>query len=275
MKLRTQTVLRCLVVSCVFSSPALAAKLQAQTLAAWKQYTSLTEARIAHELDSRDGFLVRDFLPESDAAAIRKVLEAGDIFIKRLKTRNEEGGEIKIPNGLVHHWYGSVLLRGAELDEVLSWVQDYENHQNYFEEVEDSRLVSRQGDVFDIFLRLRRRKVITVHYNTEHQVAYNRHGADAVTSRSESSRIAELDNPGTEHEREKSVENDRGYLWRLNSYWRFQQVPKGVIIECESIGLSRTVPLAIRWIVKPFITAVPRESLEAALQPFRNAFAAP
>ena len=275
MKLRAPRVLRWLVVSCFFSSPAPAAKLQAQTLEAWEQYRSLTEARIAHELDSRDLFLVRDFLPESDAAAIRKVLEAGDIFIRSLKTRNEEGGNIKIPRGLVHHWYGSLLLRGAELDDVLSWVQDYENHQNYFAEVEDSRLVSRQGDVFDIFLRLRRKKVITVHYNTEHQVAYNRHGPDAVTSRSASTRIAELVHPGTEREREKSVENDRGYLWRLNSYWRFQQVPKGVIVECESIGLSRTVPLAIRWIVKPFITAVPRESLEAALGPFRDAFAVP
>ena len=99
--------------------------------------------------------------------------------------------------------------------------------------------------------------------------------AGKASSRSEATRIAELDDPGKDREREKKpgVE-DRGYLWRLNSYWRFKQVPEGVVVECESISLSRTIPIAFRWVVKPFINSVPRESLEAALRPMREAFAA-
>ena len=199
-------------------------------------------------------------------------MDSRDTFIKKLKTRNEEGGDIKIPKGLVHHWYGIVLVRGAELEDVLRLVQDYDNHASYFEDVEDSRLVSHQGDEYEIFLRLRRKKVITVHYNTEHHVTYHRRAPGEAWSRSESTRIAELDNPGTTREREKPLENDRGFMWRLNSYWRFQQVPEGVIVECESISLSRTVPIAFRWIVKPFINSVPRESLELALRPLQDAF---
>ncbi len=39
--------------------------------------------------------------------------------------------------------------------------------------------------------------------------------------------------------REKPEGKDRGFLWRLNSYWRYQQVDGGVLVECESLTLSR------------------------------------
>jgi hypothetical protein len=67
--------------------------------------------------------------------------------------------------------------------------------------------------------------------------------------------------------------DDRGYLWRLNSYWRFLQEDGGVAVECESISLSRDIPLPFKFIVQPFINDVPRESLEAALLPMRKALA--
>lgn len=272
MKKPARTILLWLIVISNLPSSVGAAKLQPETLKAWERYKKLTEARIQREIASSDGFLVRDFLPESDVADIRSVLATGSIYVRKMTTSDEEGGKIKVPKGLVHHWYGIVFVPGVEIDEVLAWEQDYDNHKNYFEEVEDSRLVSRQGDVFDIFLRLRRKKVITVHYNTEHRVSYRRVDAGAATSRSESTRIAELESPGTDDEREKPVANDRGFLWRLNSYWRFQQMSEGVVVECESISLSRTIPWAFRWVVKPFINSVPRESLEATLRPLRDAF---
>jgi hypothetical protein len=251
-----------------------AAELHEETVKAWNLYKKLTEARIEEELGSSEGFLVREFLPDSDAAKIRTALARGDIFIRKLETRDEEGGKIKIPKGLVHHWYGSVLVPKISVDELLAWIQDYDSHQEYFEEVEDSRLVSRQGTVFEIFLRLRRKKIITVHYHTDHVVTYSRSVEGNASSRSEATRIAELKDPGKEREREiEPGVDDRGYLWRLNSYWRFKQVPEGVVVECESISLSRTIPAAFRWVVKPFITSVPKESLEAALRPMRVAFA--
>lgn len=259
------------VMACV---PALSegAKLRRETLEAWQEYRRLTEARIDRELESPDGFLVRDFLSDADQSEIQKALAANEIFIERLETKNEEGRDVKIPKGLVHHWYGVILVRGAELDDVLRWEQDYERHASYFEEVEDSRLLTNEGDEYEIFLRLRRKKVITVHYNTEHRVTYRRHGPNNASSRSESTRIAEIEDPGTEREREKPPGNDRGLLWRLNSYWRFHETPEGVVVECESISLSRTIPIAFRWVVKPFINSVPRESLESTLRPLRDAF---
>jgi hypothetical protein len=118
----------------------------------------------------------------------------------------------------VHHWYGTVFIPGATLQDVLRWEQDYPRHQDDFDEVEASRLISREGDVFRIFLRLRRTKVITVHYNTEHLVVYSQHGPGRASSKSEATHIGELEDVGTPREREKPSDQDRGFLWRLNSY---------------------------------------------------------
>jgi hypothetical protein len=255
-------------------APAWAAKLQEDTLAAWETYKRLTEARIEKELGSAQGFLVRDFLEAGEVQMILSRIRSG-VFVRELKTRSEEGAKIEIPKGLVHHWYATTFVPGANVSEVLAWVQDYDRHQDYFEEVEDSRLVSRRAQVFDIFLRLRRKKVITVHYNTDHEVSYRSLGNGRAASRSEATRIAELDRPGTPREKEKPVGDDQGFLWRLNSYWRFLEEDGGVAVECESVSLSRTIPLPMRWMVEPIINDVPRESLEAALLPLRKALGKP
>jgi hypothetical protein len=262
-----------LLVSWLWPGDGRAATLREETLVAWELYKKLTEERIERELASEDGYLIRDFFPDSDQALIRNTLARGKVYVDKMETRDEEGGKIKIPKGLVHHWYGTILIPGADVDGLLAWVQNYDRHQDYFEEVEDSRLLSQRGDLFEAFLRLRRKKVITVHYNTEHRVIYSRRDSGEASSRSEATRIAELQDPGTAKEKEKPIGDDRGYLWRLDSYWRFKQVPEGVVVECESISLSRTIPIAFRWVVKPFINSVPRESLEAALRPMREVFA--
>jgi hypothetical protein len=253
---------------------ALPAGLSEETLAAWETYRKLTEARIEKELSSTSGFLVRDFLEPGAAREVLGEFRSG-VSVRERETRSEEGAKIEIPKGLVHHWYATTFVPGAKIDDVLAWVQDYDRHKDYFDEVEDSRLVSRNGEVFDIFLRLRRKKIVTVHYNTEHEVSYRSLGEGRAASRSVATRIAEIEDAGTPREKEKAVGDDQGFLWRLNSYWRFLQEKDGVVVECESISLSRTIPLPVRWMVEPIINDVPRESLEAALLPMRNALSQP
>lgn len=245
------------------------AELKPGTLAAWEQYRELTEARIASELSSDRGFLAEDFLPPAGASRARQTLAAGEVFVSRLETHNQ-GKPIGVPEGMIHHWVGSILLPGADLARVLAWVQDYDEHEKYFDEVERSRLLSREGDVFWIFLRLRRKKIVTVYYNTEHLVKYTRHGGNRVSSRSTATRIAELDEPGTPGEREKPLGRDNGFLWRLNSYWRFQQKEGGIIVECESISLSRSIPILLSWLIRGYVESVPRESLERTLISIRD-----
>jgi hypothetical protein len=91
-----------------------------------------------------------------------------------------------------------------------------------------------------------------------------------VFSRSHSTKIAQLDNPDTAQERERPVGEDSGFLWRLNSYWRYEEADGGVYIECESISLSRGIPFGFGWIVGSYVESVPRESLETTLTSIRD-----
>ena len=266
-------ILRMVLVSGVALLPAgkaHAADLQAKTIKAWDRYVTLTEARIASELESENRFLVREFLSQDEANRCEQTLERGGVCVMAMETRDRRGRAVRIPSGLVHHWMGSVFIPDISLQELLEWVQNYPRHHEWFPEVEDSRLLARDGDRYQIFLRLKREKVVTVFYNTEHQVEYRNHGPKQVSSQSAATRIAQLENPGEASERERPVGKDSGFLWRLNSYWRYREVDGGVIVECESIGLSRGIPIAVKWFVSPFVNSVPRESLESTLGAIRQ-----
>ena len=80
--------------------------------------------------------------------------------------------------------------------------------------------------------------------------------------------VADADQPG---EHEKPIGQDGGFLWRLNSYWRFEEKDNGVYVEVESISLTRDIPTGLGWLIKPFITGIPRESLLMTLGSMRTA----
>ena len=119
-------------------------------------------------------------------------------------------------------------------------------------------------------MKLRRSKVITVTYNTEHDVRYRRLGQRAASARSVATRIAQLDDAGTPQEHELKPGSDGGYLWRLNAYWRYEAVPGGVLIECESVSLSRAVPYVLRPFATGLVEGLARESLERTLVGLRT-----
>ncbi len=122
-------------------------------------------------------------------------------------------------------------------------------------------------------MKLRRESVITVTYNTEHDVLYRRINDTRASSRSVATKIAELEGAGTPQEREKPVGNDHGFLWRLNAYWRYEQVKGGVLIECESVSLSRGVPVLLRPFVTGTVERIARESLQKTLVSLRTELA--
>jgi hypothetical protein len=245
-----------------------AAELKSETIRGWNAYIEATEARIEAELGSEAAFLVQDFSPRLDA---RETILAGKVYVEKMETRNVEGKRIRIPSGRIHHWLGSVLIRNVELSEVLGWLRDCSNFENHFEGVERSRNLSAQGDVLACFLRVRGKKVRSVHYNTEQTIRYRTMGEGRATSRTEATRIVQLRDPGSPKESEMPEGRDSGYLWRWNSYWRFKAEGNQVIVECETISLSRSVPKAFWWIVKPFLSSLPKEYLEGTLASLRDA----
>lgn len=254
------------VVALIGATPASSAELKPPTVAAFNRYVQATEQRMKDDPQ----FLWVDGLPASQQRAVLEALRRGELVIDHLTTR-QRGKEIDIPDGMVHHWIGVVFVPGATVDTALSLLQDYDHHaQIYAPAVAASKLLSRDGNNFRVYLRFLMKKVITVVVNTENDARFTREAPNRASSRIYSTRIAEIDAPGTPSEREKPVGNDGGYLWRLYSYWRVLERDGGTYVQCESISLTRDIPLGFAWLVRPFVTSIPRESLEFTLTTTRN-----
>ena len=255
-------------------SPVMGAQLQEKTLTAWAVYVRLTEERIKEELNSSTGFLAQDFQSVPKAQMERDAVLSGKILVEKMKTLNPRGRKIKVPAGTLHHWRGSVFIPDVDLETVLTQVRNPARQKDLQEDVLESRILEENDDSLRLYLKLVRSKIVTVTYNTEHLIEYQRHGEGLASSRSIATKIAELENAGTPSEREKPEGNDHGFLWRMNSYWRYQQVDGGVLVECESLTLSRGVPVILAPFVKPIITNVARESMQRTLSSMRDRFAA-
>jgi hypothetical protein len=184
--------------------------------------------------------------------------------------------ESSVPNGLIHDWIGTVFIPGATLQRTLLLVEDYNHHKDVYKpEVLDSRVLSHEGNDFRIYLRLLKKKVITVVLNTEHEVKYTKVDVTRWRSVSRTTKIAEVENPGKPDEREKPAGTGEGFLWRLNTYWRFEERDGGVWLECQAVSLTRDIPTGLGWLVDPIIRNLPRESLENTLRATRAALSKP
>ena len=254
------------------ASDVIAVDLEPKTLEAFNHYVQITEVRIEKEVARPGAFLYLEGLPEPQRSQALASVQKGDIYMEPLQTRDASGSAIEVPNGLVHHWIGAVFIPGATLRQVMDLVQNYDQHQDIYQpQVVRSRLIQHEGNDFQIFYRLREKKVITVTLNTNHDVQYFPIDATHCRSRSVSTRIAEVANADQPGEYEKPVGHDGGFLWRMDSYWRFEEKDRGVYVEVESISLTRDIPIGLGWIIKPFVTSIPRESLLMTLGSTRSA----
>ena len=250
-----------------------AAELQKETVQAWNKYLQWAEQRVARELANPNVFLIQNTLPPKEKSEILQSLIRGEIVAKRMPSVVPQGISFNIPSGEIHHWWGTILLRNITLERLLRFLQDYDHHAGKFADVERSRLISNTGDRYRIFFRLRRSKAfVTAYYNTEQECLYTYYGPTRASSQSEAVKIAEIDDPGTSSERERQPGNDRGFLWRLVSWWRFEQKGTDVILELESASLSRDIPAVIKFMpgISNYIRSTPRESLESVLTSIRD-----
>ena len=253
----------------------MSADLRPKTVEAFDRYVQLTEARINREVSQTEKFLYLDELPPPRRSEVLAALKRGEIFMERLQTLDASGHTMEAPEAIIHHWLGAVFVPGANLPQTIALVQDYDHHQDIYKpEVVGSRLIGHTGNDFQIYYRLRKKKVITVTLNTYHDVHYFPVDSTHWYSRSYSTRIAEVANADTPNEREKPIGHDEGFLWRINSYWKFEEKDGGVYVECESISLTRDIPTGLGWLITPFVTSIPRESLEMTMGSTRAALAA-
>jgi hypothetical protein len=238
---------------------------------AFEKYVRTTDERNNSELQRGTDLVWIDSLPEAARKKAYADLKHGEVELEQ-RTTLEAGGTIPCPGCMIHHWEGLVFIPGARLEEVLRVLEDYDHHAEYYApDVARSRIEARDDDHFRVFLRFRRQKVITVVLNTEHEITYYRDTTFRAHSRSSATHVAEVENPGKSNEREKPREEDNGFLWGMETWWRMEEKDNGVYVQSEVVSLSRDIPAGLGWMIGPFVTAVPKESLTFTLEATKKA----
>ncbi len=245
-------------------------ELREATLKAFKDYLAKAEQRNQESLRA-GAFLWTDNLPEAERKEAYAKLKQGGVWMQRISEQNSAGAT-EVPDGMIHDWEGIVFIPGAELEQVLAILQDYNNQAIYYApDVERAKIESHDGDHYRVFLRFRRQKIVTVVLNTEHEVTYFRDSPTRAHSRSSAVRIQEVVNPGTKEEKEKAPGDDNGFLWQMETWWRMEERDGGVYVQNEAITLTRDIPTGLGWLIGPFVTSIPRETLEFTLGNTRKA----
>jgi len=223
-----------LLTAVLFVAPPRVASAQpaAETVQAWDRYVAQLEARVERERTS-------------NAPAPSGVY----------------GETIDVPSGAIHRWRGAVFVPGVALDGLLDELLHPKRGALEQEDVAESRTLSRTDDSVRTYIKLVRRAIVQVTYDTEHEMTFHRWSPTLATARSVATSIREAGG------------DDHGFLWRLNSYWRYRQVPGGVLVELESITLSRSIPAIVRPIAMPIVRRIARESMARTLDTFRARFA--
>jgi hypothetical protein len=241
--------------------------LAQDTLVAFAEYVEQAETAI-----DRGEASVGEFLWCDTDSTIVQSLHEGKTVTEHLSGKQT----IQVTQGLIHDWIGTTFARGASVDSVIAVVQDYNNHKNFYKpEVVKSALINRTGNDFEIYLRLFKKKIVTVVLDTYHDVHYSPLDPKRWCIRSRTTRISEVSNAGKPDEAVTPPDVGYGYLWRLNSYWRFFERDKGTYIECRTISLTRDVPKGLGWVIGPIVKKLPRQSLAATLDSTRSALTGP
>jgi hypothetical protein len=227
--------------------------------------------------------------PEATAAFDRYVeQEEGRMISDSVRDPKLRGGEARIeavdaarnvntPGAMIQDWAGTMFMPGATLAQVQSVLRDYASYKGYYQpKVIESRELSRhlnenQGDEYDVLLRLYEKHILTIVLNSTYHIRYEMPDSKRLIVTSRSTHIGEVKNPGKSYTEEVAPGSDSGFLWRLNSYWRFEAADGGVYARCEAISLSRDVPPGLGWMLKGFLESFPKESMVNTLRGTRVA----
>jgi hypothetical protein len=243
-----------------------ASGLRPEASAAFDRYVKLTEQRMDGEIAHGKAFLWIDTLSGNRRDEMQRGLHEGGLIIERMETR-DAGKSIDAPDALIHHWLAIVFVPGVSVKSAVALMEDYDHHARVFgPNIAASRLLERKDERFRVALRFYVKKVIGVTLDTENQAEFFRPAPDRAYSRIRSTKVTEITNAGTPQQSEKAPGQENGFMYRLNTYWRFLERDGGTYIQCESLTLSRDVPFALSWIVKPFVSQVPKESLAFTME---------
>ncbi len=230
-----------------------------EAMAAFHQYTVAIQARLLQQHESPAAFLIAD--PQEEVR-----LHRGELIMEQLSPAARPAG------ALLHHWRGTAFAPGATAVQFERRLRDFNGYPHVFgPQVVEARAQLLGSNGMRVMMRVRQKHVITVVMDANYDVSFGQLDSRDGYSTSRSTRISEIDAPDTDHERALTPAEEHGFLWKLNTYRTYQQRDDGLYIQVETVSLSRSIPTGLGWALRPYVTSVPRESLEFTLRSAMNA----
>jgi len=237
-----------------------AAALKPETVAAWEHYTALVDASVK----TQGAFLILEKDPDQ-----LKEIEQGKITVSQVKRANGPA----VPHALIHDWLGAVFMPDAKLADVFAVTRGYAKYPEWYgPTITRATLRERSGDTDRFTVHYVRHVLfVTAVLDADYETQYFQVNATRWYSIAHSTRMQEMDEDSRPSERTAQADDGNGYLWRAYTLTRFEQRDNGVIIEQESVGLSRPIPNSLRWVVEPVVKRLARALLANSLEQTREA----
>jgi len=184
---------------------------------------------------------------------------AGEIIVKPIAAFVPRA-DLRVPGGEIHHTIGTMFLKGEKIARIRRVIDDYPHFPEiYGPDIVMARQVTEGNSDHEVFIRVRKHFVITVVLNITTRVRWTELDATHAMEHSTSTHIGEAQDPENPDAGERA--DDRGFLWRYDSFWRLEETPQGVLVEHEIISLSRRAPASLRFVLRPLLQRLPQESM--------------
>jgi hypothetical protein len=204
----------------------------------------------------------REVLAPVDEARLR----GGELVIERL------GEGQGLPDAMLHHWRATAFIANATAAEFERLMRDFADYPKRFApQVLRTTVLAQHGDQYRVQMRVRQKHVVTVVMDSTYDVSFSKLAGGRGYSTSRSTQMQEIDDAGTPKERALPPDEEHGFLWRQNTYWTYEQREGGLMVQVESVSLTRGIPHGLGWVIGPYVESVPRESLEFTLGRVRDA----
>ena len=250
-------VIFCWALTVIATSSCFGAEPGPQAVSVFNAYIAAVESRLAQQHRSPGAFLG----PNVMAPQNNKRLLSGELVIERISP----AAGTALPGSLLHHWRGTAFIPDAKAASFERLLKDFDAYPQYFSpEVVKARLIAQHDDDFQVQMRVRQKHVITVVLDTTYNVTFGKLDEEHGYSTSRSIRISDVGSSDAQRAPD-------GVLWRLNTYWSYEQGDGGLYIQIESVSLTPSIPYGLGWAIGPYVESIPRDSLEFTLRSVCNA----
>ncbi|MGA7158027.1 MAG: hypothetical protein WBY53_14325 [Acidobacteriaceae bacterium] len=227
--------------------------------AAFNAYCTSVEARLAQQHRSQGTFLVLTENPREETSRLQR----GELIVERLAPPEDAA----LSGAMLHHWRGTAFVHGATPADFERLMRDFNAYPQHFApQVLAAKTLSHNGDEMQAWMRVRQRHVITVVMDATYDITYGHLDGSHGYSISRSTDVEEMEATGGGGEQALGPSEEHGFLWRLNTYWSYEERDGGLYLQVEAVSLTRSIPRGLGWAIGPYVESVPRQSLEFTLR---------